>query len=94
MNKKGLILLCFLCISVQGFSQEVYDDDIVSDSTVVVEESNNTKGEPIEEVKQDEPKKKKKSTKSKKTVLDDISVKMDILNLCQQYVASELNANR
>ena len=93
MNKKGLILLCFLCISVQGFSQEVYDDDIVSDSTVVVDEANNTKSEPTEEVKQEEPK-KKKSTKSKKTVLDDISVKMDILNFCQQYVASNLNANR
>lgn len=94
MNKKGLILLCFLCISAGGFSQEVYDDDIVSDSTVVVDEGNNTKSEPTEEVKQEEPKKKKKSTKSKKTVLDDISVKMDILNFCQQYVASNLNANR
>ena len=94
MNKKVLILLCFLCVSAGGFSQEVYDDDIVSDSTVVVDESNNTKSEPIEEVKQEEPKKKKKSTKSKKTVLDDISVKMDILNFCQQYVASNLNANR
>ena len=93
MNKKGLILLCFLCVSVGGFSQEVYDDDIVSDSTVVVYEANDTKSEPTEEVKQEEPK-KKKSTKSKKTVLDDISVKMDILNFCQQYVASNLNANR
>lgn len=93
MNKKGLILLCFLCVSVGGFSQEVYDDDIVSDSTAVVYEANDTKSEPTEEVKQEEPK-KKKSTKSKKTVLDDISVKMDILNFCQQYVASNLNANR
>lgn len=93
MNKKGLILLYFLCVSVGGFSQEVYDDDIVSDSTVVVDEGNNTKSEPTEEVKQEEPK-KKKSTKSKKTMLDDISVKMDILNFCQQYVASNLNANR
>ena len=32
MNKKGLILLCFLCVSAVGFSQEIYDDDIISDS--------------------------------------------------------------
>lgn len=38
--------------------------------------------------------KKKKSSKSKKTVLDDISVKMDVNNFCQQYIASNLNAAR
>lgn len=83
-----LLAMCFpLCVFSQT-GDEVDEKESVDSVDVVPVITADSKEIPVTQTK------KKKSSKSKKTVLDDISVKMDILNFCQQYIASNLNAAR
>ena len=83
-----MIAICFP-LAVFSQTEDEVDEKISVDSVDVVSvPPTDSKEIPATQTK------KKKSSKSKKTVLDDISVKMNILNFCQQYVASNLNAAR
>ena len=83
--KKVFVLLC-LMLPLHAFSQtEEERVEEMSSMTEKNEKEDSGKGTAV---------KTKKKGKVKKSDLDDISVKMDILNICQSYIASNFNAAR